>query len=158
MFIALLTVPINGLEYYQSYKKEKAINSLKELAEKNWSDYDRYATSDFRGNYFDGEFPIYLSDIKRENNNLLITFRLINKSASEMEVSKTLDWPYKDLDPKPWENISIYHKVIKPFDAEDLLIPVYWPKGNKGKLIIKFNISAGSNSYLGATKTIEIKI
>jgi hypothetical protein len=157
LLIALLTIPITGLDYYEDYKKEKAINSLNGLVEKKWSEYDRYATSDFRKNYSDGEFPIYLSDIKRENNNLLITFRLINKSASEMEVSKTLDWPYKDLDPKPWENISIYHKVIKPLDAENLLIPVYWPKGNKGKLIVKFNISVGNDSYLGATKTIEIE-
>jgi hypothetical protein len=158
LFIAFATAPIAGIEYYQNYKKETAINSLKILVKKNWSDYERYATSNFRKNYSDGEFPIYLSDVKRKKQNIMITFRLINKSASEMEVSKTLNWPYKDLNPKPWENISSYDKVIKPFYAEDLQIPVYWPKGKKGKLTIKFNISAGNDSYLSATKTIDIKI
>ncbi len=163
--VLVVATPMVSMDYYFDYKqenekkeKQKSLDELSELAEKGWSNYDTYAFSNLRKNYSNAEFPIYQLDVKRKNNIVLISFRFINKSASEMQIIKSLDSPFKDLDPKPWEQYSDYSTTIMPFDKKDLQIPIYWPKGKQGNIVITFMISANGELYLNAIKTIEIKI
>jgi len=163
-FIAAMTIPIVSIDYYFEWQKSKEeklqidrLARLDYLAKDGWSELKNYSASTFRDNYADGEFPIHLSSLSRKADIIEISFRIVNKSAAKLGVTALSEWPYKNEDPRIWEDRNIFSHKVEPRDASNLAIKLYFPKGKKGDAVITFGLTVGSESLL-ITKRIVVDV
>jgi hypothetical protein len=157
--------PIAGLEYYDTWKKEgeakvrsERLAALDFLKEKGWSSLERYSDSIYRDNYKSSEFPIFQKAVSRRGNVVSVTFGVINKAAAVLSLGVMADWPYKDNDPKPWENSNKYSHLVEPGGVYELTVKMYWPKGKAGSAEVTFNLSSGEDNYITVIKAVDIGV
>jgi len=157
--------PIAALEFYSDWEKKNAekerierLAGLNYLIEKGWSSLENYSESTYRQHYQVGEFPIFQKAVHRKGNVVLVTFGVINKAAAELSLTVEAEWPFKDDDPKPWENRTKYSHSVEPGGVYELTAKMYWPKGKAGSATIEFKLSSGEDRYISVIKEVYIDV
>jgi hypothetical protein len=163
--LAAMAIPIASINYYFEWQTATANSMQKDrlarldyLGKEGWSELDQYSASKFRDNYTDGEFPIYQSKVARKGDAIEIQFRIVNKSAAELQVTALSEWPYKSEDPQIWDGRNIFSHKVEPRGTADLTIKLYYPKTKSGEATIAFSLSVGTEGLLIAKKRVSIDV
>lgn len=164
-FLAVMSAPIVGLDYYHESEKLAAekiksteLARLDYLHKEGWSELGRYSASAFRKYYPDGEFPIHQTRVERKGETVEIQFRIVNKAAAELQLSALSEWPYKSEDPRIWESRNIFTHKVEPQSANNLTIKLYYPKSKNGEASINFLLSVGTDSHITLIKHVVINV
>ncbi|RXJ75331.1 hypothetical protein CRU86_08565 [Aliarcobacter skirrowii] len=145
----LLFAPSKLFDLYDNYQLSKVKKEYSFLENEGFYDYDRYLRSEIIKFYSKNEFPIYkISNIKEEDI-IILEYRLINNLATEMRISIRDDDYLKEL-----KNTELHYKyidkikgyydfILKPKEYKDIKIYAYFPKDSERKEIhLKYSIRA----------------
>jgi hypothetical protein len=158
--LILMAIPAVIINYYPEWQKNYRLAQLEYLSKEGWSELDSYATSKFSDNYTNGEFPIHQSKVARKGDVVEIQFRIVNKTAAELNLTASSESPYSSEDPQNWDDRNIYAHKVEPRGANNLTIKLYYPKTKtkKGKATITFRFDVGTETFLTAKKLVIIDV
>lgn len=160
-FILLIAAPIASIEGYstwQEHELDKRVERIKASTDQNWNGLQRYAESQFSELYALGEFPIYLSDLRRDGQRVFVTFKVMNRAAAPLDLTLTTGSPFKEEDPEPWKSLGYESAKVAPSGTDELTTSLYWPSGRNGTAEFEFNMSVGQEDFLKATTEINVDV
>ena len=84
--VAFMVIMMSLTDAYFKHLEQKQTNLIQDASKQGWTHTEQYAMSALSGFYSSGKFPVEVSQKKREGNNVILNFKLINNAADWLQV------------------------------------------------------------------------